>query len=74
MLKGMLEHIKKNFLRQFWKSLGTILRVPRALSWPQVIVGFSKEVILITYGMEYLHMQAISQAYFLAQEYASSPM
>ena len=66
--------VERKFLRPFLKSLGTNYGVPGALSWPLVMAGFSKQVILIAYGMEYLNIQTVSLDYFFSVASASIPM
>ena len=50
----------RKFLKIFLRSLGTYLGYQGGLSQPLVIVGFDRLVILITYGMEYFTMEAVS--------------
>ena len=65
---------KRKFLRWFLKSLGTDLGSPGSLTWPTVVVGFFRWVILITYRMVYIAMQAVSLVHFFAQETPSVHM
>ena len=50
----------RNFLKIFLRSLGTYLGWQGGLSQPLVIVGFNRLVILVTYGMKYFTMEAVS--------------
>ena len=50
----------RNFLKIFLRSLGTYLGLEGGLTRPLVIVGFPRLVILVTYGMKYFTMEAVS--------------
>ena len=55
----LIEDDMRKFLRpKFW-SQGTNLGTLGSLLGPQVVLGFSRSVILITYGMNYFGIQAI---------------
>ena len=58
----------RKFLKIFLRSLGTYLGVGGAAAQPLVIVGFPQMVILITYGMKYFTMEAVSLASILARD------
>ena len=64
----------RKFLKIFLRSLGTYLGARGGLTRPLVIVGFPRLVILITYGMRYFTMEAVSLVYTLAQDGSSSTM
>ena len=64
----------RNFLKIFLRSLGTYLGVGGGLTRPSFIVGFNRLVILITYGMRYITMEAVSLVCTFAQDRASSTM
>ena len=53
------DHMRK-FSEFFLRSLGTYLGLEGGLTRPSFIVGFNQLVILITYGMEYFTMEAVS--------------
>ena len=74
LLIGIGEDSEGKFLRWFLKSLGTSLGVPGVLSQPPVMIGFFRRVILVTYGVHYIAMQAVSLVYFLARSVASNGM
>ena len=61
-------------LKIFLRSLGTYLGVGGGVTQPLVIVGFPQMVILITYGMKYFTMEAVSLASILARDGSSSTM
>ena len=54
------QHHMRKFLKIFLRSLGTYLGPGGGLTQPLVIVGFNRLVILITYGMRYFTMEAVS--------------
>ena len=54
------QHHVRKLLDIFLRSLGTYLGSGVGLSWPPDLIGFDRQVILITYGMEYFTMEAIS--------------
>ena len=64
----------RKFLKIFLRSLGTYLGVGGGLTRPSFIVGFNRLVILITYGMRYITMEAVSLVCTFAQDRASSTM
>ena len=64
----------RNFLKIFLRSLGTYLGVGGGLTQPLVIVGFPRLVILITYGIKYFTMEAVSLVCVLALNLTSSTM
>ena len=64
----------RKFLKIFLRSLGTYLGYQGGLSQPLVIVGFNRLVILITYGMEYFTMEAVSLVWNLALNLTSGTM
>ena len=64
----------RKFLKIFLRSLGTYLGYQGGLSQPLVIVGFDRLVILITYGMSYFAMEAVSLVCILAKKLTSVPM
>ena len=64
----------RKFLKIFLRSLGTYLGLSGGLSQPLVIVGFDRLVILITYGMKYITMEAVSKASIFARDGPSSTM
>ena len=68
------QHHMRKFLKIFLRSLGTYLGVGGGLTQPLVIVGFNRLVILITYGMRYFTMEAVSLVCTLAFNRASSTM
>ena len=74
LLIGIGEDSEGKFLRWFLKSLGTSLGVPGVLSQPPVMIGFFRRVILVTYGVHYIAMQAVSLVYFFARSVASNGM
>ena len=67
------DHMRK-FLKIFLRSLRTYLGVGGGLTRPSFIVGFNRLVILITYGMRYITMEAVSLVCTFAQDRASSTM
>ena len=68
------QHHVRKFLKFFLRSLGTSLGLRGGLTRPPVILGFPRLVILATYGMKYITMEADCQAYILAKERTSVPM
>ena len=64
----------RKFLKIFLRSLGTYLGYQGGLSQPLVIVGFPRLVILVTYGMKYFTMEAVSLVSIFAQDSSSVPM
>ena len=64
----------RKFLKIFLRSLGTYLGAGGGLTQPLVIVGFNRLVILITYGMRYFAMEAVSLVNTFAREGSSSTM
>ena len=54
------QHHVRKLLEFFLRSLGTYLGSGESLSRPPDVVGFDRKVILITYGMEYFTMEAVS--------------
>ena len=68
------QHHLRKFLKNFLRSLGTSLGLRGGLTRPPVILGFPRYVILVTYGMRYITMEADCQAYILAKERTSVPM
>ena len=64
----------RNFLKIFLRSLGTYSGAGGGLTQPVVTVGFNRLVILITYGMRYFVMEAVSLVYTFAREGSSSTM
>ena len=68
------QHHVRKFLKFFLRSLGTSIGLRGGLTRPPVILGFPRLVILATYGMKYITMEADCQAYILAKERTSVPM
>ena len=68
------QHHLRKFLKKNLRSLGTSLGLRGGLTWPPVILGFPQLVILVTYGMRYIAMEADCQAYVLAKERTSGTM
>ena len=64
----------RNFLKKNLRSLGTYLGLEGVLTRPSFIVGFPQMVILITYGMKYFTMEAVSVVCTFAQDRSSSTM
>ena len=64
----------RKFLKIFLRSLGTYLGARGGLTRPLVIVGFPRLVILITYGMRYFTMEAVSLVWNLPPNLTSVPM
>ena len=64
----------RKFLKIFLRSLGTYLGLDGVLTRPSFIVGFPQLVILITYGMRYFAMDAVSLVCILAKKLTSVPM
>ena len=60
LLIGIGKDYERNFLSWFLKSLGTLLGALGVLSQPPVMIGLFRLMILVTYGMEYMAMQAVS--------------
>ena len=63
----------RKFLKKKLRSLGTYLGLEGGLTRPLVIVGFPRLVILVTYGMKYFTMEAVSVVYILALNLTSVP-
>ena len=68
------KHNLRTFLKIFLRSLGTYFGVGGGISQPLVIVGFNQLVILITYGMRYFTVEAVSLVCTFAQDRSSSTM
>ena len=64
----------RNFLKIFLRSLGTYLGYQGGLSQPLVIVGFNRLVILVTYGMKYVTVEAVFVVCILAMKLTSVHM
>ena len=64
----------RKFLKIFLRSLGTYLGVGGGLARPLVMVGFPRQVILITYGMDYIAIQTDPLDYLLPVTAASVHM
>ena len=64
----------RKILKIFLRSLGTYLGLEGALTRPSFMVGFPQMVILITYGMKYITMEAVSLASIFARDGSSSTM
>ena len=64
----------RKFLKIFLRSLGTYLGLEGGLTRPSFIVGFPRLGILITYGMRYFTMEAVSLASTFARDGSSSTM
>ena len=64
----------RKFLKIFLRSLGTYLGVGGGLARPLVMVGFPRQVILFTYGMDYIAIQTDLLVYFLPNTVTSVPM
>ena len=62
------------FLEKFLRSLGTYLGLEGVLTRPSFMVRFPRLVILITYGMKYFTMEAVSLASILAHNRPSRHM
>ena len=60
LLIGIGKDYERKFLSWFLKSLGTLFWALGVLSQPPVMIGFFRSMILVTYGMEYMAMQAVS--------------
>ena len=67
------DHMRK-FMEFFLRSLGTYLGLGGGLTQPSFMVGFPRLVILITYGMRYFTMEAVSLVCTFAQDRSSSTM
>ena len=67
------DHMRK-FLEIFLRSLGTYLGLGGGLTRPSFMVGFPRLVILITYGMRYFAIEAVSLVYTFARDGSSSTM
>ena len=71
---GSTQDQMRKFLKMFLRSVGTQLWLPGGIFQPLVIVGFYQLVILITYGIKYFTMEAVSLASILARDGSSSTM
>ena len=67
------DHMRK-ILNFFLRFLGTYLGLEGVLTRPSFIVGFPQMVILITYGMKYFTMEAVSLASTLTHNRPSRHM
>ena len=65
------QHDLRKILQKKIRSHGTYLGVRGGLAQPLVMVGFPRQVILITYGMDYIAPQTETLVYFLLTTAAS---
>ena len=65
------QHDVRKILPKKFRSHGTYLGVRGGLAQPLVMVGFPRQVILITYGMDYIAPQTETLVYFLLTTAAS---
>ena len=68
------QHDLRKILQKNFRSHGTYLGVRGGLAQPLVMVGFPRQVILITYGMDYIALQTETLVYFLLTTAASGHM
>ena len=68
------QHDLRKILPKKFRSHGTYLGVRGGLARPLVMVGFPRQVILITYGMDYIAPQTETLVYFLLTTAASGHM
>ena len=68
------QHDLRKILPKKFRSHGTYLGVRGGLARPLVMVGFPRQVILITYGMDYIAIQTDPLDYLLPVTAASVHM
>ena len=68
------QHDLQKFLQKKLRSHGTNLGMGGGLARPLVMVGFSRQVIFITFGMDYIAPQTDLLDYYLAVTAASGHM